>query len=162
VLAVTFQSIRKATERKLNPHDWQGSGIRKEEQNVSEQQNRDLLERLFEIYQHHDLDAYFELLGDEYVDDYVEEYPQSGERIRGKDNRRKIAENYPGLPNLIDHSYKISGDLAVIEMTLEYDDNQAYSCEITEFEDGKVKETKAYFGEPFEAPEWRAQWVERM
>ena len=128
---------------------------------MSEQQNRNILERLFEVYEHHDLDAYFELLDDEYVDDYVEEYPQSGERIRGKANRRKIAENYPGLPNLTEHSYKISGDLAVIEMTLEYEGNRAYSCEITEFEEGKIKRTRAYFGEPFEAPQWRAQWVER-
>ena len=129
---------------------------------MSEQQNRDVLERLFEAFQRQDLDAFVELLDDEYVDDYVEEYPQSGERIRGKDNRRKIAENYPGLPNLTNHSYKISGDLAVIEMTLEYDGNRAYSCEIVEFEDGKIKRTRSYFSEPFEAPQWRAQWVERM
>ena len=125
---------------------------------MSEQQNRDALERRLEAYERREIDPFFELLDD----DYVEEYPQSGERIRGKDNRRKIAENYPGLPNLTDHSYKMSGDLAVIEMTLEYEGNRLYSCEVTEFEEGKIKRTRAYFGEPFEAPEWRAQWVERM
>ena len=125
---------------------------------MSEQQNRDALERRLEAYERHEIDPFFELLDD----DYVEEYPQSGERIRGKDNRRKIAENYPGLPNLIDHSYKLSGDLAVIELTLEYDGNRTYACEIVEFEDGKIKRARAYFGEPFEAPQWRAQWVERM
>ena len=26
---------------------------------------------------------------------------------------------------------------------------------------GKMKRAREYFGEPFEAPEWRAQWVER-
>jgi hypothetical protein len=35
------------------------------------------------------------------------------------------------------------------------------ACEIVEFVDGKVKRRRAYFGEPFDAPEWRAQWVER-
>jgi hypothetical protein len=134
----------------------------KEDSNVSEQQNRDVLERLFEAYERQDLGAFFELLHDYYVDDYVEEYPQSGERIHGKDNRRKIAENYPGLPNVTEHGYKISGDLAVIEMTLEYDGNRVHSCEIADFQDGKIKRTRAYFGEPFEAPQWRAQWVERM
>jgi hypothetical protein len=129
---------------------------------VTEQRNRNVLERLFGAYERQDLDVFFKLLDDDYVDDYMEEYPQSGERIRGKDNRRKIAENYPGLPNLTDHSYKISGDLAVIEMILEYDGNRSHSCEITEFEDGKIKRTRSYFSEPFEAPEWRAQWVERM
>ncbi len=126
---------------------------------MSEQQNREALERRFEAFERHDIDAFIELL----ADDYVEEYPQSGERVRGKDNRRKIPENYPGgLPNLVDHSYKISGDLAVIETTLEYDGNRMYACEIVDFEDGMMKRASAYFGEAFEAPEWRARWVERM
>jgi ketosteroid isomerase-like protein len=125
---------------------------------VSEQQNRDALERFFEAFERGDLDAIFEL----FHDDYVEEYPQSGERIRGKHKARELYENYPGLPSLIDHSYKISGDLAVIEMVLEYDGNRVYNCEVTEFEEGKIKRSREYFGEPFEAPQWRAQWVERM
>lgn len=47
-------------------------------------------------------------------------------------------------------------------MAVEYEGNRLYSCEITEFEGDKSKRTRAYFGEPFEAPEWRAQWVDRM
>ena len=125
---------------------------------MSEQQNRDALERYFQVFEQQDLDAMEELLHD----DYVEEYPQSGERIRGKDNWRKIAENYPSLPNMTDHSYVLSGDLGVMKMTLEYDGNRVYACEIVDFEDGKIKRARAYFAEPFEAPEWRAQWVERM
>jgi limonene-1,2-epoxide hydrolase len=35
-------------------------------------------------------------------------------------------------------------------------------CNIFELQDGKIKRTRAYFGDPFEAPEWRARWVERM
>ena len=126
---------------------------------MPEQQNRDALERRCEAFERHDIDAFIDLLDD----NYVEEYPQSGERIRGKDNRRKIPENYPGgLPSLIDHTYKMSGNLAVIETTLEYEGNRMYVCEIVEFEDGKMKRARGYFGEPFEAPEWRAQWVEGM
>jgi ketosteroid isomerase-like protein len=125
---------------------------------MSEQQNRDTLERYFQAFERQDLDAMEELLHD----DYVEEYPQSGERIRGKDNWRKIAENYPGLPNMTDHSYVLSGDLGVMKMTVEYDGNRVYACEIVDFQDGKIERARAYFAEPFEAPEWRAQWVERM
>ena len=125
---------------------------------MSEQQNRDTLERYFQALEQQDLDAMEELLHD----DYVEEYPQSGERIRGKDNWRMIAENYPGLPNMTDHSYVLSGDLGVMKMTLEYDGNRVYACEIVDFEEGKIKRARAYFAEPFEAPEWRAQWVEKM
>jgi hypothetical protein len=125
---------------------------------VSEQQNRDALERYFEAFERRDLDAFAEL----FHDDYLEEYPQSGERIRGKQNARAVNEKYPGLPSLINRSYNISGDLGVMEMTLEYDGDRVHACEIVEFEEGKIKRARTYFAEPFEAPQWRAQWVERM
>jgi ketosteroid isomerase-like protein len=127
---------------------------------MSEQENRDTLERYRqEFFERQDIDAIADLMHD----DYVEEYPQSGERIRGKDNARTVYENYPSIPNLIDYSYTINGDLAVIEMILEYDDgNRMNVCDIVELQDGKIKRARAYFAEPFEAPEWRARWVERL
>jgi hypothetical protein len=33
---------------------------------------------------------------------------------------------------------------------------------ISELRDGKMWRDRWYFAEPFEVPEWRAQWVERM
>jgi hypothetical protein len=33
---------------------------------------------------------------------------------------------------------------------------------IVEFRDGKIWRDTRYYAEPFEAPAWRAQWVERM
>jgi hypothetical protein len=33
---------------------------------------------------------------------------------------------------------------------------------IIEFRDGKIVKQTDYFGSPFEAPAWRAQWIERM
>ena len=50
---------------------------KKEEPNVSEQENRSTLERFFEAFERRDLDA----LDDLVHDDYVEEYPQSGKMI---------------------------------------------------------------------------------
>jgi hypothetical protein len=126
---------------------------------MSEQENRQAIERYFQAIEQRDLDAMADLMHD----DFVEEYPQSDERIRGKQNARSILENYPGsLPNLIDRSYVLSGDLGVMKMTLEYGGNRVYACEVIDFQDGKLQRVRAYFGEPFEAPEWRAQWVERM
>ena len=46
---------------------------------MSEQENRNTLERFFQAFARHDLD----IIDDLVHDDYVEEYPQSGERIRG-------------------------------------------------------------------------------
>ena len=126
---------------------------------MSEQQNRDTLERFRrEVMGGQDIDAMAELMHD----DYIEEYPQSGERIRGRQNARSVYENYPSMPNLMDFSYSISGDLAVVEMVVDYDGHVMNACQVCEFEDGKIKRTRGYFAEPFEAPEWRAQWVERM
>jgi hypothetical protein len=131
----------------------------KEAPKVSEQENRDTLERYRQaFFERQDIDAIADLMDD----DYVEEYPQSGEKIRGKKNVRTVYENYPGLPRLIDYSYKLSGDLAVVEVTLEYEGDRMNLCEIVDFEDGKIRRARAYFAEPFEAPEWRARWVERM
>ncbi|MGF1473061.1 MAG: nuclear transport factor 2 family protein [Rubrobacteraceae bacterium] len=125
---------------------------------MSEQQNREALESYIRAVERQDLDSMFEFLHD----DYVEEYPQSGERIRGKQNARSILDNYPGLPTMVDHSYVLSGDLGVLKMTFEYDGKRVYACAVVEFEDGKAMSRRAYFAEPFEAPQWRAQWVERM
>ena len=126
---------------------------------MSEQQNRDILEHYHQVFfEHQDIDS----IADVVHDDYLEEFPQSGERIRGKENVRKVYESYPALPSLIDYSYEVSGDLAVIEMTLEYYGNRMNVCEIVDFEDGKMKRLRGYFTEPFEAPEWRAHRVERM
>ena len=33
---------------------------------------------------------------------------------------------------------------------------------IIELRDGKVARETDYYAQPFQAPEWRAQWVERM
>jgi SnoaL-like domain len=125
---------------------------------VSEQQNREALERYIEAIGRQDPDVMAELVHE----DYVEEYPQSGERIRGKQNALSILENYPSLPSVIEHSYVLSGDLGVAKLTLDYDGQRIYACQVIDFDDGKAKRSRAYFAEPFEAPEWRAQWVERM
>jgi hypothetical protein len=92
---------------------------------VSEQQNRDTLERYFEALARHDLDTLDALLHD----DFVEEYPQSGERIRGKQTFRTVAENRPGgLPDTTISSMKLHGDLGIGEMLLEYDGNRMASA----------------------------------
>jgi hypothetical protein len=44
-----------------------------------------------------------------------------------------------------------------MELTLEYDGTRVHAFEIVDFEDGKLKRSRAYFAKPFEAPEWRAQ-----
>jgi hypothetical protein len=57
---------------------------------------------------------------------------------------------------------KLVGDLAVVESDLDYQGEPYQEVSIFEFADGKIVRLTQYFPEPFEAPESRARWVERM
>jgi ketosteroid isomerase-like protein len=97
-------------------------------------------------------------------DDYVQEWPQSGERIVGRDNAIAINQQFPGgLPSMRFHRTLAGGDLAVLEVELTYGDGSRYlGVSVIELRDGKVVRETDYFAQPFQAPQWRAQWVERM
>ena len=99
---------------------------------------------------------------DIYREDAVLEYPQSGERIRG---RRNIQASRTAQPNAKRFSVRrISGrgDLWVSEFIITYDGQPSYSVSIMEFVDGKVARETQYFGDPFEPGPSRADLVERM
>lgn len=125
---------------------------------MSEQENRYALERLVQAFQERDVAAIADLLHD----DVVEEYPQSGERIRGKLDYLRVFENIPLMPTVLDYRVTVSGDLAVAERIVEYGGNRSYNTAITDMEDGKVRRARQYFAPPFEAPGWRARGVEKM
>jgi hypothetical protein len=55
-----------------------------------------------------------------------------------------------------------SGDLWIAEATLEYGDERYEAVSVLEMRDGKIAKETDFFAASFEAPEWRAQWVERM
>jgi ketosteroid isomerase-like protein len=97
-------------------------------------------------------------------EDFVQEWPQSGERIVGRDNALAVDRNYPGgVPRMTIRRVLGSGELAVLEVQLKYADGSVYhGVSVMEFRDGKVARETDYFAQPFDAPQWRAQWVERM
>jgi hypothetical protein len=55
-----------------------------------------------------------------------------------------------------------SGDLWITEYTITYQGRPAYTVSIMEFRNGKVVHETQYFADPFEAPAWRSQWVQRI
>jgi ketosteroid isomerase-like protein len=97
-------------------------------------------------------------------DDYVQEWPQSGERIVGKQNALAINQNFPGgLPKMSFRRTLAGGDLAVVEIDLRYADGSVFQgVSVLEIRDGKVARETDYFAQAFEPPQWRSQWVERM
>ena len=100
------------------------------------------------------------------ADDFVEEWPQSGERLT-KEASMKMGEMYPQMSGTTPKfSYKRmlgGGDVFVVEGTIDYGDGIPVSyVVIGEMRDGKVAKMTEYFANPFEAPAWRADFVERM
>ncbi len=100
------------------------------------------------------------------TDDFVEEWPQSGERLT-KDASMKMAENYPKMsgtdPKFTYRRMLGGGDVFVVEGTIDYGDGiPVRYVGVGELRDGKVARMTEYFANPFEAPAWRADFVERM
>ena len=97
-------------------------------------------------------------------ENFVQEWPQSGERIVGRDNAIAINRHFPGgLPRMKFRRTVAAGSLAVLQVELTYADGSRYlGVSVIELRDGKIARETDYFAQPFPAPQWRAQWVEKM
>ena len=125
---------------------------------MSDQETQAVLEKMSKAFEAKDTDA----MADIYDDNVVQEWPQSGERIRGKKNMLAINENYPGLPDMTPRRMLVSGDVGIAEFQLSYGGKPVHGVSIYEIKNGKIVRETDYFADPFEAPEWRKQWVEKM
>ena len=107
--------------------------------------NSEVIRRYREAVEANDMVTMTALLDDFATDDFVQEWPQSGERLR-VEGSKKMAEQYSEAtgtrPTMKLGDIRESGDLAVVEGTIDY--------------------SNEYFADPFEAPAWRAPFVERM
>jgi hypothetical protein len=113
-----------------------------------------------------DLGAMTKLIQDNATDDFVQEWPQSGERLT-REATLRLAEHYPEMsgtsPKMTYKRMLGGGDVFVVEGTIDYGDGIPVSyVGIGELRDGKVARMTEYFANPFEAPAWRADFVEKM
>ena len=120
-------------------------------------------------------------------DDWVEEWPQSGERIRGDANYRAIHERYPGgMPTFEGQvltgaespgggTWALSPSFTLVHLSggpegiysaeglLEYPGGRRVNAvAVIQVINGKIARQRTYFAALFEAPEWRANWVEKI
>ena len=114
------------------------------------------------------LDRHWEFTGKDidrsheiYCDDVVVEFPQSGERILGKQNIYELRKHYPATLGFKILRTRGEGSLWVTEYIITYDGSPVNVVCIMEFRDNKIAHETLYFGDPFEPPEWRSKWVER-
>jgi ketosteroid isomerase-like protein len=97
-----------------------------------------------------------------YREDAVLDYPQSGEQTRGRRNIQGQRSSQPSKKRFNVRRIIGGGDLWVTELILTYDGKPTYTVSIMEFKGDKVARETQYFADPFPAPAFRAQWVERM
>lgn len=123
---------------------------------MNENEVRKALDRHWAASDVNDFDAEHDI----YQEDALLEYPQSGERIRGRSNIQASRVAQPNSKRFTVRRIIGAGDLWITEFVLTYDDNPSYSVSIMEFRDGKVVHETQYFGDPFAPGRSRAQWVE--
>ncbi len=125
---------------------------------MTDQEVRDALNRHWAASDASDFDQEHEI----YREEAVLEYPQSGERIRGRQNIQSSRAAQPNRKRFTVRRIIGAGGFWGTEYVLTYDGRPSYTVSIMEFRDDKVARETQYFADPFVAPAWRAQWVERM
>src|SRR5262249_25040163 len=97
-----------------------------------------------------------------YRADAILDYPQSGERIRGRANIEASRAAQPIKKRFTVRRMVGGGDLWITELVMTYDGQRFYVISIMEFEGGEVAHETQYFTESFEPGPSRAQWVGPM
>lgn len=121
--------------------------------------NRQMVERFWQTMNTNDWQAVGRLLHDAFTLDY----PQSGERIRGRANFAAINANYPAVGpwRFAVRRIVADGDSAASDVEVSAPEITARVVSFFEPRDGLVARITEFWPDPFPAAAWRAQWVER-
>ena len=138
--------------------------------------NEDVIRRYLAAHRAHDYDT----VGSLRHRDWIVDWPQSGERVRGNANDRSIMDNWPGglptadeirvvgtedrwvmTPNLTLVRIVGSGDFWWADGTATYPDGSSWhAVALLQLRDGLLLHETWYFAPPLERPAWRSRWVE--
>ncbi|MEO7169944.1 MAG: nuclear transport factor 2 family protein [Pseudomonadota bacterium] len=119
---------------------------------------RSALKRHWDASDASDFEAEHEI----YHEDAVLDYPQSGERIRGRRNIQASRHAQPNKKRFAVRRIVGSGDLWVTEFVLTYDGKPSYVVSIMEFRERLVAHETQYFSDRFEPGPTRAHLVEQI
>ena len=95
-----------------------------------------------------------------YATDGILDYPQSGERFRGRSTIQAQRGGHPADRHFTVLRIRGGGDLLVSECVITYDGVPTYSVSIMEFTGDLVTHETQYFADPFQAAAWRATLAE--
>lgn len=122
--------------------------------------NKALLENFWEVMRTNDFYAAAELFHDE----FILEWPQSGERIRERENFAALNTAFPaeGKWRFTINQIIAEGEVVVTDVTVSDGKRTDRAITFSTIKDGKIWKQVEFWPEPFDAPEWRRQWVERF
>jgi len=95
-----------------------------------------------------------------YAADAILDYPQSGERFRGRSKIQAQRGGHPAERHFTILRIRGGGDLWVSECVITYDSVPTYAVSVMEFTDDLVTHETQYFADPFQAPPSRAALAE--
>ena len=95
-----------------------------------------------------------------YAADAILDYPQSGERFRGRSKIQAQRGGHPAERHFTILRIRGGGDLWVSECVITYDGVPTYSLSIMEITDGLVTHETQFFADPFPAAPGRAALAE--
>ena len=95
-----------------------------------------------------------------YAADAILDYPQSGERFRGRARIRAQRGGHPAERHFTIRRIVGVGDVWVSECVITYDGVPTYSLSVMEIADGLVTHETQYFADPFPASPQRAALAE--
>ena len=95
-----------------------------------------------------------------YAEDGILDYPQSGERFRGRSKIQAQRGGHPAERHFRVLRIRGGGDLWVSECVITYDGMPTYSVSVMELADGLVTHETQYFADPFNAAPGRAALAE--
>lgn len=124
---------------------------------MNDQAVREALERHWAASDANDFGAEHDI----YREDAVLDYPQSGERIRGRRNIQESRFVQPSNKRFTVRRIIGSGDLWVTEFVLTYDGVPSYVVSIMELQQGLVARETQYFSDRFDPSPTRAHLVEQ-
>lgn len=102
------------------------------------------------------------ILGVPLADDAVRQWPQSAEKIVGRDRIEAVESHFVGLRLGLGRRLRV-GDTLVVEWTTDYGDGRLFrNVSIAELQAGAAARVTDYWGEPFPAPDWRVEFSEQL
>lgn len=125
---------------------------------MNAEENRRVVESYWAAMATNDFSAASEWLHE----DFVLDWPQSGERVRGRANFVVVNQNYPSAGRWTFTVHRLVADDEGVASEVEVSDGTTTGTAITfsEIWAGKIIRQVEYWPDPFPPAEWRARWVE--